>query len=151
MGVFITFIVCFTLCIFPVSLLWSSACRGSLFSRIFPDRKWWPRKRKWRPFSIDWVYLVIKTLYRKKGRSSNAFLAPGGIIGVFIHFSEECMQRFAFSRIFSDRKWWPRNRKWRPFGVDWVYLVIKTLYRKKEGVQMLFWLPGASWGSLLHL
>ena len=36
-----------------------------------------------------------------------------------------------------DRKWWLRNRKWRPFGFDWVPLEIKTLYRKKWGVQTL--------------
>ena len=53
-----------------------------------------------------------------------------------------------FSRIFPHRKWWPRNRKWRPFEMDWVLLVIYKNYRNKWGVEMLFLFPRAHWSFI---
>ena len=59
-------------------------CRSSPFHAFFPDRKWWARNRKWRPFGVDWVPLVIKSLHRKMG-SSNAFPVPDGTLGCLLH------------------------------------------------------------------
>ena len=50
------------------------------FSRNFQDRKWWPRHRKWRPFGVSWVPLVIKLLLAIREESSNAIPVPEGII-----------------------------------------------------------------------
>ena len=58
---------------------------SSPFHAFFPDRKWWPRNREWRPFGVDWVPLVIRSLHRKKLGSSNAFPVPDGTIGSLLH------------------------------------------------------------------
>ena len=60
-------------------------CRSSLFHAFFSGRKWWPRNRKWRPFWVDWVALVIKSLHRKKFGSSNAFSVPDGTLRSLLH------------------------------------------------------------------
>ena len=55
------------------------------FMHFFPDRKWWPRNRKWRPFGVDWVPLVIKSLHRKNGEFK-CFSCSRWHIRVFITF-----------------------------------------------------------------
>ena len=59
--------------------------------------------------------------------------------------------KIPFHTFYSDRNWWPRNRKWRPFGVDWVPFCDKILFRKNERAQMLFQFLRSSLGSKLHL
>ena len=47
---------------------------------------WWPRHRKWRPFGVSWVPLVIKLLLAIQEESSNAFPVPEDIIRAPIAF-----------------------------------------------------------------
>ena len=64
------------------------------FSRIFPDRKWWPRNWKWRRLlGVDWVPRDKNSLW-KKGGSSNACPVPEDTIwGLYYIYAEMCSER----------------------------------------------------------
>ena len=56
-----------------------------------------------------------------------------------------------FHAFFPGRKWWPRNRKWRPFGGRLGFFGDKISSWKKLGSSNAFPVPDGTLGSLLYL
>ena len=73
---------------------------NSPFHAFFPDRKWWPRNRKW-PFGVDWVPLVIKSLHRKNWGVQMLFLLPmehWGLYYIYLMFYIMYFPYFTFMK-----------------------------------------------------